>query len=46
MSSNYWALLMASSSDWGKVAATSLARMETSDLRNQLRHCYGVASAL
>jgi hypothetical protein len=30
---------MASSSDWGKVAATSLARRETSDLRNQLRHC-------
>jgi hypothetical protein len=46
MSLNCWVLLMASSSVWGKVAATSLARRETSDLRNQLRHCWGVASAL
>jgi hypothetical protein len=46
MSSNCWVLLMASSSIWGKVAATSLERRETSDLRNQLKHCWGVVSAL
>ena len=46
MSLNCWALLMTSSSDWGKVATTSLARREISDLRNQLRHCWGVASTL
>jgi hypothetical protein len=38
MSSNCWVLQMASSSDWGKAMVRSLARRETSDLRNQLRH--------
>jgi hypothetical protein len=37
---------MASSSDWGKVEDASLPRIETSDLRNQLRHCCLVVSAL
>jgi hypothetical protein len=37
---------MASSSDCGKVEATSLPRRATSDLRNQSRHCCLVVSAL
>jgi hypothetical protein len=46
MSSNCWVLLMDSYSVWGEVATRSLARRETSDLRNQLRHYWGVASSL
>ena len=46
MRSYCWDLLMASSSDCGKVEATSLPRRATSDLRNQSRHCCLVVSAL
>jgi hypothetical protein len=37
---------MASSSDWGKVDATSLEIIETSDFRNQSRRCSLVVSSL